>query len=267
MWLLSLVGGFWAGQGRLPMRNLADLLPRQRERSLPQRRSSSPGNGYGSECHLLRYLGRHRSRLDAAVRCTIPNSAAVEWLDFHFDPEANWMDGERKGFDFLEVDHPARTAWTWKWPQRGTPLTWDAVGRVLIGNVWEWLLVESKAHVDELNSWCKANEHGGRPRIREEFARVKASLGVSEDADWLDGYYQQCNRIAVLDHMTAHDTPAHMLWIYFTGDRGSSNRKCPHDELGWREALAAQSVHVGLPESHALAHRMHTLFLPVCPNA
>jgi len=41
------------------------------------------GNGYGSECHLLRYLGRHRDRLNAEV-CRETGGSDVRWLDFPF---------------------------------------------------------------------------------------------------------------------------------------------------------------------------------------
>lgn len=54
------------------------------------------GAGYGSECHLLRYLGRHRNRFDYLIREKI-GAEAVRWLDFHFDPTKVWLDGERKG--------------------------------------------------------------------------------------------------------------------------------------------------------------------------
>ena len=229
-------------------------------------RRAAIGNGYGSECNLLRYLGRHRSRLDAAIMKTIPNVSSVRWVDFHFDPTCNWKDAERTALDFLDADHPARVAWTWAWPHRGTPITWDAVGAVKVGEQWEWLLIESKAHLDELSSSCGARETHGRPLIREALNRVKKALGVDENHDWLDGNYQHCNRIAVLHHLVTHAAPAHMLWIYFTGDWGNSRRTCPIDELGWREALAQQAESVGLPEKHLLSSRLHTLFLPVCPN-
>jgi hypothetical protein len=39
------------------------------------------GNGYGSECHLLRYLGRHRTELDKRVR-EETGGQHVEWLDY-----------------------------------------------------------------------------------------------------------------------------------------------------------------------------------------
>jgi hypothetical protein len=247
--------------------NVVQRLPRwPRARQNDRQRRGRIGNGYGSECHLLRYLGRHRSRLDAAVMRTVPCIAEVRWLDFHFDPKGDWPDGERKALDFLDTDHPARIEWGRIWPHRGTPIHWDAVGRVKIGSHWEWLLVEAKAHLGEVLSSCGAEEDGGRPLIRKTLDRVKSALGVDEDRDWLDGYYQYCNRIAMLHHLVTHDALAQLLWIYFTGDRGYGSRVCPKDELGWREALVNRTEAIGLPERHALSARMHKLFLPVCPN-
>jgi len=49
---------------------------------------------YGSECHIFRYLGRHRDRLDAMIRGKI-GADAVRWLGFHFDPTKRWLDWER----------------------------------------------------------------------------------------------------------------------------------------------------------------------------
>ena len=36
------------------------------------------GLGYGSECHLLRYLGRHRRRLDQIVKTSVGAEASSE---------------------------------------------------------------------------------------------------------------------------------------------------------------------------------------------
>lgn len=68
---------------------------------------ASFGNGYGSECHLLRYLGRHRGRLDAAV-AQASGATDIHWLDFPFagtwpDPRGScrWPDTEWLSLDFL----------------------------------------------------------------------------------------------------------------------------------------------------------------------
>jgi hypothetical protein len=196
----------------------------------------------------------------------IPGASAVRWLDFHFDRESPWLDGERTALDFLEIEHPARTTWTWLWPHGGTPITWDAVAKVKVNGSVEWLLVEAKAHLSELNSSCGAKEDWGRPLVRETLDRVKEALGADQSRDWMDGCYQFCNRLAVIHHLVTHDAPAHMLWIYFTGDRLTGRRVCPANEHGWREALGEQAKKVGLPADHPLASRLHSVFLPVCPN-
>ena len=56
------------------------------------------GDGYGSECHLLRYLGRHRSLFNQEVDSAI-SGQDLEWLDYPFDPTRTWRDGEWKGLD------------------------------------------------------------------------------------------------------------------------------------------------------------------------
>jgi hypothetical protein len=41
------------------------------------------GHGYGSEWHLLRYLGRHLARLASEVQ-RVTSCDSVQWLDFPF---------------------------------------------------------------------------------------------------------------------------------------------------------------------------------------
>jgi hypothetical protein len=40
--------------------------------------------GYGSERHLLRYLGYHRGALDAAIKQAMGDIREIEWFDFQF---------------------------------------------------------------------------------------------------------------------------------------------------------------------------------------
>ncbi len=220
------------------------------------------GDGYGSECHLLRFLGRHRSLLDKRVAEAV-GASTVEWLDAPFKPEKKWPDGEWKAVDFLADDAAVLLAWRSWWPTSGNTLNWDAVARVRIAGAVEWLLIEGKANVQELSSSCGAAEHGGRPRIATALSEVKQSLGVDPARDWLNGYYQYCNRLAALYFLNKHDRPARLLFIYFTGDRSGPTRTCPKDPAGWAAALRSQADHVGLPDGHRLQSRIHKLFLPI----
>jgi hypothetical protein len=139
---------------------------------------------------------------------------------------------------------------------------WDALGTVSVGGAEEWLLVEAKAHLGEIESACGAKSEQSREQIRGVLAAVKESLRVPQSADWMQPYYQYCNRVAVLQTMVLFGAPAHLLFIYFTGDwKGNSSRRCPKTEAGWARALEKQEKHVALPQRHHLSSRIHKLFL------
>lgn len=220
------------------------------------------GHGYGSECHLLRFLGRHRRYLDREVLSLIGGDR-IEWLDFHFDPESKWKDAERVGLDFI-AEQRVQAAWAEFWPQTGRAQNWDAVGKVHDKGEESWLLVEAKANAEELESNCKAKANG-RAQIEAALAQTKENLGVRPERDWLNGYYQLCNRIAVLHFLGVQHVAAHLLFVYFVGD-SVPGRTCPQDIESWKPLLLAQEQHVALPADHPLAHRIHKLFLPVCPG-
>lgn len=226
---------------------------------------SDIGLGYGSKWHLLRYLGWHRQALAEAIGRVIHGSEGVDWLDFPFDQAKKPSgDGEWQSLDFLgDEGQEVRNAWRQVWPHGGGIQTWDAVARIRVGPAQEWLLVEAKAHVEELTSNCGAV--GRLAMVERALTSTKVTLGVSADRDWLKGYYQYANRIAALHFLTEHKVPAHLLLIYFLGD-GFSGRTCPADEAGWSRALDTQAKHLGLPRTHGLAARIHRLFLPVCPR-
>ncbi len=98
------------------------------------------GPGYGSEAHLLRYLGRHQNLLNSEILDLIP-AASIRWLDFGFDRNKKWSDTEIVRLDFLPEEAPARQQWSSVWPMSGTPINWDAVAELQTEHGPEWLLV------------------------------------------------------------------------------------------------------------------------------
>lgn len=227
------------------------------------------GNGYGSECHLFRYLGRHRERLNTAV-CDAIGADALHWLDFPFQPiwpskkaPEQWPDAEWLSLDFLPQESPVVREWRERWPHGRGVMNWDAVGEVEISGQREWLLVEAKAHLGEIRTDCGAESDNSKKRIARVFDETKKALGAASEADWMKRYYQYANRLAVLHHLSRHNISAHLLFVYFCGDRPRGRATCPRDESGWRDALIAQDDHIGLPARHALSLRIHKLFLPV----
>ena len=220
------------------------------------------GYGYGSEWHLLRYTGRHRQRFDREVLKAVGRPQdRMEWEDFLLAPGKRWPDVEWKGLDFLASNQALQTDWAAFWPQGRGIHSWDAVG--WIGDERELLLVEAKAHLDELKSDCKAKSKASRATIAAALAWTKSYLGVTASADWMKTYYQHTNRLAALAFLHDHGVAARLLFVYFVGDRSGRGRRCPQSQQGWARALAAQAKHVRPPKQHPLSKRVHSLFLPV----
>lgn len=225
---------------------------------------SKIGHGYGSEWHLLRYLGYHRNELDGRIAQVI-GGQVLEWLDFKFNADKPFLDAEWMGLDFLEKGHPAKAQWRRFWPQKGNVPNWDAVGRVQCGDKVEWLLVEAKAHTEEIRSTCSAKKEGGLGKIQAAFAQTKRAMDVSDSADWLSPYYQYANRLAALHFLTAQGIPAKLLFIYFLGDRNPP-KTCPKSQGEWQAAIAPMYNHLGLTGKSEVERQTHRLFLPVCRN-
>ena len=75
------------------------------------------GYGYGSEWHLLRYLGYHRGYLSQKV-LEITNGNVIDWLDFKFSKENKPLkdDKEFLGIEFVNNEE-AQNKWKEYWPQ------------------------------------------------------------------------------------------------------------------------------------------------------
>ncbi len=224
------------------------------------------GYGYGSECHLLRWMGRHRNQFDQSVRESVGcGDARLTWLDGKFKPGAMWPDAEWKGLDFLGESEQLQKHWRTFWPSGRGIHNWDAVGVVDAGaEQKEWLLVEAKGHADELISNCGAKDPASIQTIRSALAETKAYLNVPEAADWMSQYYQYANRLAALHFLHREGIKARLLFIYFVGDLIRGDRNCPQDREGWDAPLQRQQEHLRLPETHELSGRIHKLFLHIC---
>src|SRR5262245_19847757 len=115
------------------------------------------GYGYGSEFHLLRWMGRHRDEFDAAVLKALGETQShIHWLDFEFTNAGK--DSEWKGIDFISEKPTLRQEWESFWPNKRGIHNWDAVGILQTANGPEWIVVEAKAHAKEILSDCKASD-------------------------------------------------------------------------------------------------------------
>ena len=198
---------------------------------------SEIGYGYGSEWHLLRWLGYHRAELSAetgsAIAKTLPdidqNPGNIEWLDLDWNSDVRplYRDKEWEGIKFvtrfLSPSDAQAVMQAWKdfWPSSGTAQCWDAVGMRRSEDSLEWLLVEAKAHALELGSNGSEAGPESLKKIKAAFVLTQKSLGIysATDAavndkimlDWLGRYYQYANRLAALYFFNEYlpKTPQH----------------------------------------------------------
>jgi len=227
------------------------------------------GKGYGSEFHLLRYLGYHRHDLNRAVEQKT-GGRVIEWLDFAFGGKGK-PDREWTGVDFVDSESDVKSAWLKFWPQSGNVPNWDAVGRLESNSGTEYLLVEAKAHVEELQSSCGASEKGGMDVIRKALiGTIKTNSYTADVDEWLSPYYQYANRLAHLHFLLQHNIPARLVFIYFFGDNGGGKTlsngkppKCPKNEQEWCASLRNMHNHLHLNGQSELEKHVHNLFLRV----
>lgn len=229
------------------------------------------GHGYGSEWHLQRWLAYHRSRLNDLIQ-EQTGLQVVEWIDFGFRSRPKdskkfpTLDSEIEHLNFLAEDHPARKAWRCEWPSTKKKLRrgpcWDGVAKLQDGG---WLLVEAKSHLKELKSPKSQASPESLKKITKLMDQAKTNFKVPSTVSWVDKYYQQANRMAVLWFLNEkHKEKASLLNICFTGDRFSKgSSRCPKNEAEWAKGISKMKNALGLSGSSDLEKNIHYLYLPV----
>jgi hypothetical protein len=224
------------------------------------------GHGYGSEWHLLRYLGYHREYLqDSIIKVT--GGTQIKWLDFQFSSvnQVLHQDREWQGIEF--IDNPdVQERWAEFWPQTGNPPNWDAVGKIACNGGDEWLLVEAKDHLEEIHSTCGATNQKSREMIENAMHRAQDSFGCKvQISRWLSPYYQFCNRLSVLHFLMREchpPIPTRLIFIYFYGDP-YNGQKYPQVSEEWTPKIHEMYNAIGLVKESNLYLRVHQVFLSV----
>lgn len=239
------------------------------------------GYGYGSEFHLLRWMGRHRELLNQIVEpilepAVFPNMH-MQWLDFGFDLRKDIQDAELVGLDFLgkEKTKPFKNG-LHSWPQKGALMNWDAIGKVeKIEKDGEpvYVLCEAKAHIEEIKSTHSLGESS-----KESIDQRKDAFSFAIDYfdakpkngpdDWMRTYYQMANRLYITALLNKEcDVKAKLLNIYFCGDLVRRGWTCPLDKKGWEETINCELDTLGIESTNKnyLEH-VKNVFLPVCAD-
>lgn len=196
-------------------------------------RYPQPQGARGSLKWIQSAVNAHRAVLDAAILPALAPARSLTWLSpLAEDDFAEYRDGaflERLGLAHLT---PALKTF---WPRHGPQ--WDALARSDTGAV---LLVEAKAHIDEMCSPGTAAEPASRARIEAALASVIAAAGASPKASWCDTFYQLANRFAHLHFLRANGVEAWLVLVNFTGD---ADMQGPAARAEW-EAAYRVALHV-----------------------
>jgi hypothetical protein len=178
------------------------------------------------------------------------------------------QDAEFQGLEFIP-DPLVQTQWQNFWPAKAQH--WDAVGIAHFDNHDEWLLVEAKAHAEELgeNEPCRAVSPASLGKIRSALLATKNALGLEgvPIECWLEHYYQTCNRYAALHFLRKVCEPAiptRLLFIYFYGET-RSEWTCPASPEEWQAHLTRMDEITGICHSNLHSAYVHRLFVPIHP--
>lgn len=142
------------------------------------------------------------------------------------------------------------------WPASGP--RWDGLATTSTGQV---IIVEAKAHLDEVITDCKAGEDSFT-RIADVFEKMKLRLKIPESrlrVSWTSPYYQFCNRVAHLAFLRDQGIDAHLVFLAFA-DAPDVSR--PVSEDSWREH-ARHIRHTTALHAHALIKFDHDIVIPV----
>ena len=126
------------------------------------------------------------------------------------------------------------------WPKMGPQ--WDALGRTADSEIF--ILVEAKANVPELVSFCGAKDKESLKTISASLAETQGWLNCREPrVDWKCGFYQYANRLAHLYFLRkkAHKE-AYLVLLYFVND---PTHICTTRDI-WSSALELQKKLMGL---------------------
>lgn len=207
------------------------------------------GLGYGSEFHLMRFLGHHRNDLNRLIHEATNTSGTVEWKDYPYDHRRISGDGELTGIEcFKSLDNYAEVLKQWRgyWPQSGSSMNWDGIFQIDD----TWYFVEAKANIEEAFQKCSASSVKSLGMIQHAFERTKEWLGIARDVDWLStNCYQLANRLAFMNfcNRECDGIKAKLLYMSFLNGYWKKNVASKEDWV--REVWSKQFAALGINEA------------------
>jgi hypothetical protein len=203
----------------------------------------------GSLKWIQRAVNEHRDVLDAPLLAAL-GARHIHWRSpLAYDDFAEYRDGDflkRLGLERLTAALKAF------WPDRGPQ--WDALALSDGGDV---LLIEAKAHIDELCSPPSAASEASRARIDAALAQTAGALDAAPRTAWAETFYQLASRLAHLHFLRANGVPAWLVLVNFVGDADMGG---PANAGEWEAAYRIVHHVMGLGARHKLARHVIHLY-------
>ena len=210
---------------------------------------------------LRQYLDKEPTLLASEIKRVMHAGGVVWRIPPGFDgvdvAKARWSN-----LDFLGRGK-ARSVWEEHWsPDQGS-FTWDAIGKVQIGQVgWEWLLVTAFAHPGELTQSPAAPDGAAGERILFTIEEAKQRFQVAPGSDWSYHDLHLAARLSALNFLRQHGLCVRMLFIYFYDEKARQDTSLPAPKV-WQPVIAATERRLGLSGTSVLERRIYRMFLPV----
>ncbi len=214
---------------------------------------SKIGYGYGSEWHLLRYLGYHRNYLSDEIKKII-DCDNIQWFDFKFNTEGEQLheEEEYKSINIFtkSIYDNVKDDWCGFWPCTGNEQRWDAAGYLKNKENEIYLVVEAKGHSGEIVSPCKAKDKDSIDKISkaidETIKNLEVVLTPNERDLWTKRYYQFANRLAFLYFCNnILNLKVILINLYFIGDYNYPFI-CPKTKREWDIFMNSAKTEIGL---------------------
>ena len=217
------------------------------------------GLGYGSEYQLLRFLGHHRFELENEIKKQTSIEGSLTWFDFPKDKGRLSLDKEYKGIEFLKDLVNYKTIeenWKDYWP--GDNQNWDGIILNINQTSWQYILVEAKAHLEELVSDTDAKKEQSIAKISRAFDSTRKRFGISASKDWSKCYYQAANRLAFINFLLENGIKASLLNIYFINGWPNDQKNVTSVQM-WEEKIQDEYSYLGINDN--AKKYIHEVFL------
>ena len=146
------------------------------------------------------------------------------------------------------------------WPKNGP--SWDGIAVLTDKNGEKNLLLfEAKAHKSELKNRCQAKKPDSIKVISDQLDKTKKSLGLDENVDWMNNYFQFANRLAFHNYLQNKNIKVALICVYFANDPYWNKKKGHKGKEQWKEAIETEKEYFGIDNAFLKKNHIYNLII------